>query len=335
MLHYECGVVLVRFFRGAEFKFYDLADCKHYMDDEEVVRDRWWVIQPGEVVLDVGAGFGSYALPAWALGAMVYALSPEADMGEIFEQNIALNGGMDRCRMYKIGFYNQKGFLAPASLRFSYEPIHNEVSFPVLTMDEFIGHEKIDRLDWIKIDVEGAEREVLQGGEVTIRRFLPHLLIENHLFKDPAIANDVRFFLEPLGYQSKTYPYHGISHSLYVAKHKDGPRTLEGRLCLESSHLDLSGSEAQKEVRVYGVDLLGVERLQELFRYAYRVLEETGVLVFTTMFRLHSAEVFLKRLFEAGFYKVGSKPDPEASWRMLFVAMKITAQESEMGDPDI
>jgi FkbM family methyltransferase len=45
-------------------------------------------------------------------------------------------------------------------------------------LDTIASMAKIDRLDLIKIDVEGFEWSVLQGGEVTIAKFRPHIVFE-------------------------------------------------------------------------------------------------------------------------------------------------------------
>jgi len=55
---------------------------------------------------------------------------------------------------------------------------HEEVPVAVDTMDALISRTGVTRLDFIKIDVEGGELHVLQGGERTIKEFKPALLIE-------------------------------------------------------------------------------------------------------------------------------------------------------------
>jgi hypothetical protein len=47
-----------------------------------------------------------------------------------------------------------------------------------ITVDSFVAHRKLARVDWIKCDVEGAELYVLLGAQATLRRFHPTLLLE-------------------------------------------------------------------------------------------------------------------------------------------------------------
>jgi len=54
-----------------------------------------------------------------------------------------------------------------------------------VTLDSFVEREGIDRLDLIKLDIEGAELAALQGARETIRRFRPRLQIcLYHNFQD-------------------------------------------------------------------------------------------------------------------------------------------------------
>lgn len=55
---------------------------------------------------------------------------------------------------------------------------HGDLSVEVTTIDrEFAG---LPRLDLIKLDVEGAECDVIQGGMKTIARLRPRMVIEVH-----------------------------------------------------------------------------------------------------------------------------------------------------------
>ena len=221
-------------FREAVFKVLDEGRPFDYgWVDEQDVRDRWWHIQPGEVVLDVGAAMGSYAIPACALGARVYAWSPDHCASALVE-NILVNDFGNRCTVIRAGLFNRVGWLEPytqrflteppdsltAAIEFDGHPIESEY-MPVSTLDRFVFKEaQLDRVDWIKLDVEGAEVEVLNGALQTINDFWPKILVENHLFKDGEIGNKVRDLLlrQRPGYTGVEIPYHSVSHAMYTPK---------------------------------------------------------------------------------------------------------------------
>ena len=46
-----------------------------------------------------------------------------------------------------------------------------------ITIDQFVEENNIEKIDFIKMDVEGAEKTILEGGIKTIKKFKPHLAI--------------------------------------------------------------------------------------------------------------------------------------------------------------
>lgn len=205
--------------------------------DEEEVRNRFWYpnIKEGDVIFDIGAGFGSYMLPALAMGALfVLAFSPEHDYDQLIK-NLELNGWHCnnkkrlRCIVNKLGLYSQDGFVDTLSQKFDKVRWSDEPTvIRVTTLDKLVAdlradfnsncHDCTDRIDFIKLDVEGAELEVLKGGLATIRRYRPKLLIENHIFKNQHIDEQISEWLEyqNLGYH-KIGPisYGTVTHSYY------------------------------------------------------------------------------------------------------------------------
>jgi FkbM family methyltransferase len=73
------------------------------------------------------------------------------------------------------------------------------------TLDGYAERQRIERVDFVKCDVEGAELLVLRGGEHTVRRFLPllHLEVCRAWSGDfAARPTDVVTFLQALGYRT-------------------------------------------------------------------------------------------------------------------------------------
>lgn len=195
-------------------------------EDEAEVRNRHWRICEGDRVLDVGAAYGSYSLCALAMGAeRVWAWSPQDTPQGIaektfFEESLELNGWAPRCKVFKTGIYDRTGWLDAMDQSFTDYPRSGPDIIQVETLDNWVDREipNLDRLDWLKIDVEGAEVEVVLGGRRTISRFRPRVFVENHEFKTPGIEGRVREALQSIApYRHvMTEPHHGVSHSLYV-----------------------------------------------------------------------------------------------------------------------
>jgi FkbM family methyltransferase len=201
--------------------------------DETETREAWWNILPGDFVLDVGADFGSYALPALALGAAhVHAWSPryksrtEAVEAATLRASAALNGWDGRLTVYEDGLWSREGFLgAPDSPKMAeyFDSLEaaeahvadepgNASAFPVRTLDSFT----FGRVDWLKIDAEGCELDIMRGGQETIARCRPVVLLEQHYHVDPCCEANADAFLASLNYEKVgTRPHHTIGHSLY------------------------------------------------------------------------------------------------------------------------
>lgn len=188
--------------------------------EEGDVMERHWHIKPGDVVLDVGACQGSYTVPALALGASyVYAFNPHpVDAGEL-RANLAVNGMQDRCSVIQLGVDGRAGWFNPYRSAFSDVP--GEGFVRCVTLDSWLLHRpEIQRIDWVKIDCEGAEARILVGAADLIRRFTPRILVENHLFMDPLLEDLTRDIVLNLGlgYTVESHPHHSVSHSFFEVK---------------------------------------------------------------------------------------------------------------------
>jgi FkbM family methyltransferase len=190
-----------------------VEDQKHWFADEQEIRDRCWHPGPGQVVLDVGCHIGSYTIPALTAGATVYAVDPseprleqlrgiwDGDPGRLVTVNQALAGPGGYTAEFR------------ASLDASvYAEFHAPATAEFTTLDDLAAGRGLGRLDWVKIDVEGAELGVLEGGTETLARFRPVLLVEAHdkVYEFvAAMGNERRChdLLAGLGYEVEVIPY--------------------------------------------------------------------------------------------------------------------------------
>ena len=155
------------------------------------------IINKGDVVLDVGAWYGDFSLlAAKVFNAEVYAFEPSDRNFEMLLKTIALNNLGDKIHTVKAGLGN-----CAAQLRFENNLANSDGSkisnqgdelITVTTIDDFVTENELSRVDFIKADVEGYEREMLKGGVKTMQRFAPKLSIcTYHLPDDPLILRDI------------------------------------------------------------------------------------------------------------------------------------------------
>lgn len=163
-------------------------------------------LKSGCVVYDVGANFGFYSLLAARQGAQVFAFEPDVQIAESLERHARMNSLDSKIGIIRAAVYSASGSVAldPASCQRGHgnahvgvavDPSHPTVSVPCTTLDDFAREHVAP--DVVKIDVEGAESEVLKGAEKVFAESRPHLLCEVH---DPANASFVETWLEDRDY---------------------------------------------------------------------------------------------------------------------------------------
>ncbi|NUT47450.1 MAG: FkbM family methyltransferase [Saccharothrix sp.] len=185
------------------------------------------VVRPGDVCVDVGAALGLYTVSlsrlvgpqgtvhsieplVFAHPALSFLLRPREGRN-IVRHAVALGAGEGRDVMSVPVRHGSpvtgRSFLTSgadglgSNAEFS---DHVEVVVRTDTLDRFCAANAIDRLDFVKADVEGAELRVLQGGAETIERFRPKLLLEieeRHVRRFGYRAADVRDWLADRGYR--------------------------------------------------------------------------------------------------------------------------------------
>jgi len=153
------------------------------------------ILKPGDVVIDVGANIGAHTLPiARAVGrdGRVFAIEPTDYASHKLHANIALNPEL-RDRIHAIqAMLVDRPSTAPAPTIYSSWPLEkSDDTHPshggrlktcsgasVTTLDDVVAERGIDRIDLIKIDIDGYECTMLRGALATLRRFKPVLVME-------------------------------------------------------------------------------------------------------------------------------------------------------------
>jgi FkbM family methyltransferase len=155
----------------------------HQPDYEPLV---WVMPERGSVFIDVGAYIGPYTiLAAKAVGATgrVIALEPDPTNRRQLEKNLQLNG-ISTCTVVPLAVWSCSGRIGWSEAeRPDWHRACEEASSGAIeatTLDDLVADHALDRIDWIKMDIEGGEVEALRGAQRTLARFRPALFIEIH-----------------------------------------------------------------------------------------------------------------------------------------------------------
>lgn len=155
------------------------------------IKDKFDVtVKEGDVVLDCGAWIGDFSAYAAHKGALAYAFEPSKQTIEYLKITQKLNGNIqiiekglsDKTETSYLEHNNENtgGNFISSSESLTAEKIE------ITTIDDFVAENNLKKVDFIKADIEGFERNMLKGATKTLKTFAPKLAIcTYHLPDDP------------------------------------------------------------------------------------------------------------------------------------------------------
>ena len=176
-------------------------------------------VQPGDVVIDCGANVGTFTREALMAGASkVVAVEPSTQNVECLRRTFAKEIAEGRVVVYPKGVWhreeNLEMFVYDNSALDSFvmddrpESDRKPKKFllPVTTVDKIVAELNLSNVDFIKMDIEGAERHALRGAAGTIGKMKPRLAIATeNLPDDPQVVRQVVKEIAP-AYQEQCGP---------------------------------------------------------------------------------------------------------------------------------
>ncbi len=188
-------------------------------------------LSQGDVYVDVGAHIGVHALVVArhlaSLDGQVVAFEPTPDsMGRL--KRAAARAGLPNVTFVQSGLGSEPGEIVlrsdprfgrnDAGVRSVYGPGHRVGSFPVTTLDAWAEQTGLERLDVVKIDVEGSEYQVLLGMTDTLRRLRPRLVVvemEDRLLERAGVSEEqIDALLAELGYSRSEHLWRNVAFRL-------------------------------------------------------------------------------------------------------------------------
>jgi len=150
-------------------------------------------LPPGSVAIDIGANLGEWTVPfarAVGPGGRVLACEPAPLAFHALEATLDANalrqakvircavGHYDGCTAFAVPIVTSAQTDTGTARIGTAGPGEEALRVPLRRLDSLITERNLDRVDLIKIDVEGHERQVLDGADVILRQFRPTLVIE-------------------------------------------------------------------------------------------------------------------------------------------------------------
>jgi FkbM family methyltransferase len=147
------------------------------------------ILEKNDIVVDAGANIGFYSLLMSDIckNGKIYSFEPVPKNFEFLKKNVSLNFKNELIETVPVGLWNESKvleFSLDSSMKdnvgsFTAGKVENTSEMfkcSVNKIDELL--KDVEKIDFIKMDIEGAELFALQGGNSLINKFRPQFLIE-------------------------------------------------------------------------------------------------------------------------------------------------------------
>lgn len=179
---------------------------------------------PGDITLDCGANVGVTVHEELAAGAKtVVAIEPAPENLECLRRNYAKEIASGQVILVPKGVWDKEDFLtlrvdpknsAADSFVLKREGAVELEKIPLTTIDKLMAELKLERVDYIKFDIEGAEPKALAGARATLAKYKPRLSIASYHQPDhPKLIPEVVRAARP-DYQMQCGPCSETEHSI-------------------------------------------------------------------------------------------------------------------------
>jgi FkbM family methyltransferase len=166
----------------SQFCTYVFLEQENWFEDESDFVTH--LAEPGGRMLDIGSSFGFYSLSyaeAAGPGSRVWAFEPTPAVCQLLRESIRLNR-LDQITLLETAVGAESGrckFVSEESSELnSVDPARGTLDVEVALLDELAAAHGFGDIDFIKLDVEGHEAKVIQGGRSFFAQQSPLVMLE-------------------------------------------------------------------------------------------------------------------------------------------------------------
>jgi len=166
--------------------------------------DRELLIKEGAVVIDIGVHIGIFSLYAAKKAKLVYAFEPFKENFVLLQMNLKLNLAQ-QVQAFPVAISGKSGFRRLCIDRNNsgghsfFISSDHDVQVQQMTLQQIFDHHKISHCDFLKIDAEGAEHEILFATPDAYLQRIDAISFEYHNNLVPSVS-DLKDFLEKKGF---------------------------------------------------------------------------------------------------------------------------------------
>lgn len=172
-------------------------------------------IQDGWTVLDIGAGLGDFAVQVAKSrpNSTIYAYEPFPESFALLQENLRLNG-IQNVQAFPTAISAQAGLVpfhvtaeavAHTTVGPESAPGHT-IQVPAITLDRALAELHVSQCDYLKMDCEGAEYDILLNSSPRTLQQIQHLCLEYHDNVPNVSHNDLVRLLMERGFEVRVTP---------------------------------------------------------------------------------------------------------------------------------
>lgn len=149
-------------------------------------------LKEGDVILDIGAHIGLQSINMSKFSGhtgRVFSFEPTPDTFSILTETVRLNHLTNRISLVNKAVSYEKGQttfnsstagVSNSIVNYNSTSDHNKITVDVISVDLFVKEVNLSKVDFIKIDAEGVEFDVLRGAKETIEKYHPRMILALH-----------------------------------------------------------------------------------------------------------------------------------------------------------
>ncbi len=185
---------------------------QHYQKASVPLDDNW-------VIIDIGADIGSFSIFAARQNpnGTIYAYEPFGGSFDLLTQNLRLNGIDGSVRVFNQAVTGHDGTVSldtnwPEPTQYTITTGSGELDVPCVSLDTVFEQHQIATCDYLKLDCEGAEYEILFGAAPETIARIERICMEYHDNLTDHTHEDLVAYLEQHGFEVSFEPNHTLTH---------------------------------------------------------------------------------------------------------------------------
>ena len=184
-------------------------------------------IEKGDLVVDVGAHVGMFSIYASKLALKVYSVEPLAENFEFLKENININKA-ENIYPFNVAMSGKTGdaeiFINSSSFAHSFyvqDGVQKKIKVPTVSLEDFVVSNNINKIDFLKMDCEGAEYDIFFNCPKEILKKIRKISMECHDINPQWNTEKLRNFLGNNGFTVNVKSTNSKGLSYIFAKNKE------------------------------------------------------------------------------------------------------------------